>query len=316
VYVGLLADLTQAASQLDAAKGAIKGDVIYNGDVANWKKFANSLKLRIALRIYDKEDALAKQTIAALNVADLIGSNNDISRFVYSTSPYNNPQQDHFVSRNDYRISKTIVDKLKALSDPRLPVYAQLPKDTENAPDYAGGANGLYAADAMSQGLDKISLPGIYFLTPTAPAVIYSYAEVLFNLAEAAARGYISGSAETYYKQAITASFNQFGITDATAIANYLAQPAVAYNAANYKQSIGEQKWIAFFGQGLDAFAEWRRLDYPQLVAGPASVLEGKIPVRVFYPGTEQSLNGKNYKAAVANQGADLLTTKLWFDAN
>ncbi|GHT62259.1 hypothetical protein AGMMS50239_15070 [Bacteroidia bacterium] len=315
VYVGLLADLTQATTQLAAANGAVKGDVIYGGDVAKWKKFANSLKLRIALRIADKEDALAKQTIAALNVPDLIGSNAETVKVVYSTSPYNNPQQDHFVSRNDYRISKTIVDKLKALSDPRLPVYAQLPKDTESASDYAGGANGLYAADAMSQGLDKISLPGTYFLTPTAPAVIYSYAEALFNLSEAAARGYISGSAETYYKQAITASFNQFGITDATVIADYLAQPTVAYNAANYKQSIGEQKWIAFFGQGLDAFAEWRRLDYPQLVAGPASVLEGKIPTRVFYPGTEQSLNGKSYKAAVANQGPDLLTTKLWFDA-
>ncbi|GHT39739.1 hypothetical protein AGMMS49965_06610 [Bacteroidia bacterium] len=314
VYVGLLADLTQATTQLAAANGAVKGDVIYSGDVAKWKKFANSLKLRIALRISDKEEALAKSTIAALSVADLIGSNDETARFVYSTSPYNNPQQDHFVSRNDFRVSKTIVDKLTTLSDPRLPIYAQLPKD-ESVSTYAGGANGLSNGDANSQGFDKISLPGIYFLTNTAPAVIYSHAEALFNLSEAAARGYISGDAETYYKQAITASFNQFGITDATVIADYLAQPAVAYNAANYKQSIGDQKWLAFFGQGLDAFAEWRRLDYPQLVAGPASVLEGKIPTRVFYPGTEQSLNGKNYKAAVANQGADLLTTKLWFDA-
>jgi hypothetical protein len=314
VYTGLLSDLTQATTQLDAAKGAIKGDVVYGGDIAKWKKFANSLKLRIALRIADKENDLAKQTIAALNVADLIGSNAETAKFVYSTSPQNNPQQDHFVSRNDYRISKTIVNKLKTLSDPRLSVYAQLPKD-ESVTDYVGGANGLSNGDANSQGLDKISLPGTYFLTPTAPAVIYSYAEVLFNLSEAVARGYISGSAETYYKQAITASLNQFGITNATIIADYLAQPAVVYNAANYKQSIGDQKWIAFFGQGLDAFAEWRRLDYPQLVAGPASVLEGKIPVRIFYPGTEQSLNGNNYKAAVANHGADVLTTKLWFDA-
>ncbi|GHT51106.1 hypothetical protein AGMMS49982_07720 [Bacteroidia bacterium] len=315
VYVGLLGDLTQATTQLDASNGAVKGDVIYGGDVAKWKKLANSLKLRIALRIADKEDALAKTTIDALNVADLIAANDETARFVYSTSPYNNPQHDHFVSRNDYRISKTIVDKLKALNDPRLPVYAQLPKDV-SVTDYAGGANGLLAADAMSQGLDKISLPGIYFLTNTAPAVIYSHAEALFNLSEAVARGYIPGDAEDYYKQAITASFRQFGITDASVVATYLAQPAVAYNAANYKQSIGDQKWLAFFGQGLDAFAEWRRLDYPVLTPGPAAVLEGKIPTRVFYPGTEQSLNGKNYKAAVANQGEDKLTTKLWFDAN
>jgi hypothetical protein len=135
-------------------------------------------------------------------------------------------------------------------------------------------------------------------------------------LSEAAARGYISGSAEDYYNQAITASFNQFGITDASAIAAYLAQSSVKFDASLYKKSIGDQKWIAFFGQGLDAFAEWRRLDYPQLTAGPASVLGGKIPVRFFYPGTEQSLNGKNYALAVNNQGFDLLITKLWFDVN
>ena len=136
----------------------------------------------------------------------------------------------------------------------------------------------------------------------------------MFNVAEAVARGYIAGDAEALYKNAITASFNQFGITDATVIANYLNQATVKYDATNYAKSIGTQKWIAFYGQGLDAFAEWRRLDYPVLIAGPAFVLEGQIPSRFFYPGTEQSLNGTSYQAAVAAQGKDLLTTKLWFD--
>ena len=80
--------------------------------------------------------------------------------------------------------------------------------------------------------------------------------------------------------------------------------------------SIGNQKWIAFFGQGLEAFAEWRRLDYPQLQPAVAGVLNGKLPLRFIYPGTEQSLNGQNYKAAVSNKGVDMLTTKLWFDVN
>ena len=64
------------------------------------------------------------------------------------------------------------------------------------------------------------------------------------------------------------------------------------------------------------AFAEWRRLDYPQLTPAVAGVLNGQIPVRFIYPGTEQSLNGANYTKAVQHQGADLLTTKLWFDVN
>ncbi|MDR3236167.1 MAG: SusD/RagB family nutrient-binding outer membrane lipoprotein [Prevotellaceae bacterium] len=313
VYTGLLDELSQAAALLDASNGSISGDVIYKGDVAKWGKLAHSLRLRIALRIADRDDNLAKQTIASLNVADLIASNDETFQFTFGSSPQHNPQSAHFDTRDDYRISKTIVDKLITLNDPRLPVYAQLPSDTSV---YIGAGNGLSNSAAQNQGLSKTSLPGAYFLQPNAPAVIYSYSEVLFNLAEAVARTYISGNAEDYYKQAITASLNQFKITNATDINTYLAQPSVQYDAANYKRAIGEQKWIALFGQGPEAFTELRRLDYPQLTAGPASVLEGKIPVRFFYPGTEQSLNKDNHAAAVASQGVDLLTTKLWFDVN
>ncbi|HEY6901848.1 MAG TPA: SusD/RagB family nutrient-binding outer membrane lipoprotein, partial [Puia sp.] len=118
------------------------------------------------------------------------------------------------------------------------------------------------------------------------------------------------------YKKAVLASLDQYGIKDATVTGNYLGQAAVQYNSANYKKSIGDQKWIALFGQGLEAFAEWRRLDYPQLAPAVAGTLGGKMPVRFIYPGSEQSLNGASYKKAVDHQGADLLTTKLWFDKN
>lgn len=323
VYLGILADLAEAQSLLDASKNPttgdfiykIIGDVVYNGDISKWKKFVNSLRLRIALRISDREADLAKQTIAAVvaDPAGLISSNNETFKFVYASSPQQNPAAAWFETRDDYRISKTIVDKLYELSDPRLPVYAQLPSDT-SVDRYVGAANGLSNSDANNQGFAKTSKPGTYFLKSESPAVIFSYAEVLFGLSEAVARGFISGDAETYYKQAVTASLNQFGITDATIVADYLNQAKVKYDTSNYKKSIGEQKWIAFFGQGLDAFAEWRRLDYPELKPGSATVLEGQMPLRFFYPGTEQSLNGKSYKAAVANQGEDLLTTRLWFD--
>jgi hypothetical protein len=313
VYAGLQADLDEALTLLHPDAGNISGDIAYGGDIARWRKLATSLKLRIALRTADREPDRAKQLIAAISLTELIGSNDETFRFVYTSSPYNNPQHEHFVTRNDYRISKTVVDRLKALNDPRLPVYADLPVDA-SVSDYAGGANGLSSGDASSQGFDRISLPGKYFISPASPAVFYSYAEVLFNLAEAAERGYIGGSADDYYRRAIEASFGQFGITDADVLRTYLAQPSVQYDAANWKKSLGEQKWIAFFGQGPDAFAEWRRLDFPQLTAGPASVLSGQMPLRLFYPGTEQSLNGKNREEAVARQGEDLLTSRLWFD--
>jgi len=316
VYTGLLEDLKQAQSLLSTANGTVTGDLAYKGDIAKWKKLVNSLRLRIALRISDKEPALAKQAAieATSDAAGLISSNAETFQFVYTSSPQQNPASAWFETRDDYRISKTLVDKLTDLSDPRLPVYAQLPSDA-TVGKYVGGANGLSNSDANSQGFAKTSKPGTYFLTSASPAVIASYSETLFNLSEAVARGYIAGDAEQFYKSAITASLNQFGITNATAIANYLNQPSVQYDATNYAKSIGTQKWIAFFGQGLDAFAEWRRLDYPVLTAGPATVLDGQIPSRFFYPGTEQSLNGASYQAAIAAQGKDLLTTKLWFDA-
>nr|WP_315244857.1 SusD/RagB family nutrient-binding outer membrane lipoprotein [uncultured Flavobacterium sp.] len=316
VYTGLLEDLKQAQSLLNTSNGAVIGDLSYKGDITKWKKLVNSLRLRIALRISDREPVLAKQAAidATADAGGLISSNNDIFKFTYTSSPQQNPASAWFETRDDYRISKTVVDKLYELSDPRLPVYAQLPSDA-SVGKYVGGGNGLSAAAANAQGLAKTSKPGTYFLTSQSPAVFATYSETLFNLAEAVARGYISGDAEQYYNDAITASFNQFGITNATTISNYLNQAIVKYDAGNYAKSIGTQKWIAFFGQGLDAFTEWRRLDYPVLIAGPATVLDGKIPSRFFYPGTEQSLNGASYQAAVAGQGKDLLTTKLWFDA-
>lgn len=315
VYTGLLEDLKQAQSLLGSANGTVIGDLAYKGNIAKWKKLVNSLRLRIALRISDKEPALAKQAVidATTDAGGLISSNSETFQFIYTSSPQQNPASAWFETRDDYRISKTIVDKLYELSDPRLPVYAQLPSDA-SVGKYVGGANGLSNSDANSQGFAKTSKPGTYFLTSQSPAVFFAYSEVLFDLSEAVARGYITGDAEQLYKNAITASLNQFGITDATVVSNYLNQTVVKYDATNYAKSIGTQKWIAFFGQGLDAFAEWRRLDYPQLAAGPATVLDGQIPSRFFYPGTEQSLNGTSYQAAIGIQGKDLLTTKLWFD--
>lgn len=317
VYEGLLSELKIAVAALESTGKPISGDVIYNGNIDEWKKFGNALRLRIAFRIADREPDLAKTEIAdALGGGiGVIGSNAETAQLIYGDAPQQNPASAWFDTRDDYRISKTIVDKLYALNDPRLPVYASKPTDL-SVTNYVGVPNGLTTSDASNLGLAKTSKPGAYFLAPHAPAVIFSYSEALFYQAEAVARGFISGDAAGLYNQAITASLNQYGITDATVVGQYLAQTDVAYNAANYKKSIGDQKWIALFGDGLESFAEWRRLDYPELTPGPAAVLEGKIPVRFIYPGTEQSLNGDNYKKAVASQGADLPTTKLWFDVN
>ncbi|MBO9619854.1 MAG: SusD/RagB family nutrient-binding outer membrane lipoprotein [Niabella sp.] len=318
VYFGLLDELKTAAAALNASAGTISGDPLYGGNLTNWKKFANALRLRIALRIADREPQKAQAVIAEVTAdpSTLINSNAETAQLKYDQSPLQNPVAAWFSTRDDYRIGKTIVDRLYALNDPRLPVYADKPTDP-SVTKYVGVPSGLTNSDANNLGFAKTSKPGLTFFRSDAnPAVIMSYAEILFDRAEAVARGFISGDANNLYQQAITASFNQYQITDNTVINNYLGQPTVSYDPSNFKKSIGEQKWIALYGQGLEAFAEWRRLDYPQLTAGQAGVLDGKIPVRFIYPGTEQSLNGTNYKAAVAAQGTDNLLTKMWFDVN
>lgn len=315
VYFGILNDLKTAKAALDPAGKTIGGDIIYSGNIARWKKLANSLRLRIALRIADKEPAKSKvvlDEIAAEGDA-YISDNADNAQLIYLTSPQQNPVSALFETRDDYRVSKTLVDKLFALNDPRLPIYASKTQ-TSTPEEYIGVPNGSTNSEASALGFAKTSKPGAYFLLPQAPAVIFNYAELLFDRAEAAARGFTTENAADLYKQAITASLKQYGIGDAS-ITPYLAQASVQYDASNYKKSIGEQKWIALFSEGLEAWAERRRLDYPQLSASVNTVLNGQIPVRFIYPGTEQSLNGQNYKNAVSSQGADLLTTKLWFDA-
>jgi hypothetical protein len=314
VYLGLLNDLATAQAALDPAGKPIQGDVIYGNSIASWKKFANSLRLRIAMRISDREPELSKQVISAIQTEGLgyISSNAENAQLVYKASPNQNPVSRIFETRDDHRVSKTITDRLSALNDPRLAIYADRATETQL---YTGVPNGLLTGDAANLGLTRTSKPGAYFRLPSAPAVIMTYAEVLFDRAEAAARGFTTENAAELYRQAVEASLMQYGISTAN-IATYLSSPAVQYDAANYKKSIGDQKWIALFGQGLEAFAEWRRLDYPQLSPAVAGALNGQMPKRFIYPGTEQSLNPEGYQAAVANQGPDLLTTKLWFDVN
>lgn len=314
VYEGLLNDLERAEKLLDSNGKPIDGDLIYNGDIRLWKKLANSFRLRIALRIADQEPEKAKSVVNEINSTEenFINSNIENAQLTYLSSPNDNPLTDMFLTRDDYRISQTIVDKLTALKDPRLAIYADPTKDPDSE-DYIGVPNGLLNGDASDLGASKTSKPGAYFLTPDGSAIILSYAEVLFNRAEAAARGFTHETPSDLYAQAITASLKQYGI-EQNEINDYLAQPGLEYAENNFRKSIGEQKWIALFGQGLEAFVEWRRLDYPKLQPAVAGVLEGKMPRRFTYPGTEQSLNQESYQKSIKQQGEDLLTTQLWFD--
>jgi hypothetical protein len=312
IYAGMLNELEAAAGMIDVGAGTFgAGDLIYNGDAAAWRKFANSLRLRLAMRMSEVDPGAAEAEFAAALAAGVFESNADNAQLVYGGPPSENPIHENFHEggRFDHVISATMVDTLKSLNDPRLAVYATVAPDDG---EYRGMPNGL----ANDHGIvfSTLSRIGDYFLEPTAPAVLQSYSEVLFLQAEAAERGWIAGDAGTLYRAAITASLAQYGITGEP-VATYLTQPAVVYTpGAAGLQQIAIQKWIALFMNGPEAYAEWRRTGYPQLTVVPQSVNGDLIPVRVFYPSSEQAYNNASLQAAITQNGGDDLNDPVWWD--
>jgi hypothetical protein len=311
VYAGLLEDLRLANEKLVVGGPAISGDILFAGNIMRWKKMANSLRLKLANRQAAKKTAESRAIMAQI-LADpakypIFTSNQDYAVLNHSNVlPSNNEWHQVMIQggRTDWNISKTLTDKLNALGDTRVTVYAE--KNSSGA--YEGHANGLPDGIATTY-LGKSSDLGVYFLRTTTPSVIMSYAELLFVLAEAAFDGDIAGDAQEYYEKGIQASFGQYGLTMP---ADYLAKAGPAT-----KESIMTQKWIALFGQGLEAWTEYRRTGYPVLPpADPRAVFlnDGVLPTRLQYPGTEYSLNKANVEAGIAlNAGPDNMKTKLWW---
>lgn len=316
IYNGLFADLAQANSEIDpAGVGFATGDLMYDGDMALWRRFANSLRLRLAIHLSNADPTKAASEAAAAVTAGVFTSNADNAQLMYlATSPNRNPIYNDAQSRDDYGMSKTYVDSLISWNDPRLPVFAQInPAGT----GYEGLPNGLN--DGEGTPIVNISRIGAYWReTPNAPMHLLTYSEVLFLQAEARERGWLTTgpTADSLYADAIRASMEQYGITDTAVVNAYLAQPSVQYvPGTTGLTQIAYQKWVSMFMQGMEAWTEWRRTQVPALVPGPRAVLSS-LPERLPYDDAEAVLNKANLDAAVAAQGfgaGNNLTTPLWF---
>jgi hypothetical protein len=271
IYNGILADLETAAEIIGTTNETVSGDILYGGRIANWEKFANSLRLRYLMRISDRVDVSTEMEQMMENPAlyPIFESNTDNAQLTY-TKVYPNQFPLHTSrvgSFDEFRLSRHLGDTLLWLDDPRIKVFSRPTAATENLDEaqqvYAGVPNGLDDVTALTYngGAQFVSRVGKTFfedaITDVGIAVargnIMTYAELQFILAEAAQKNLISGSAQDYYEEGISAGFSMFATELPPA---YLTSPNVAFNDATALQQIGLQKWIAFYFNGIEAWID------------------------------------------------------------
>lgn len=356
IYQRILSELEEANSLIGSTTENVEGDILFQGDLMKWRKFANSLRLRLHMRLSDRIDpSVAMQEILANPEAHpIIESNEENAALQYLSDVPN--QHDLYTTRagsfDEYRLSKHMEDVLKNYNDPRLFAYAQ-PTTASDAgmvgdpSDYSGVPNGLAdesaleyspSGDPSKGGSNYLSRAGLLFSCSACSslaspigyqAIIISYSEVQFVLAEAREKGIINiGDAETYYLNGIKGSFNYYEarlrvanlnpIADVVqSPANYYVQPEVVYAGTNMEklEKIGMQKWLSLYFNGMEAWYDWRRTGIPSITPGPAAFVP-TVPVRFMYPTSVQALNKENYDIAIDNQGEDRITTRVWWDVD
>lgn len=321
IYLDLLKEFKEASAQITES---MPNDPLFDGDSDKWQRWSNTLRAIVALRLSGTSEAAAgKAAFAEAVAAGLMETNADDAAFPYqAVQAFESPWYTNYRSRYDYGVSKTMIDKLKLLGDPRISIFARSP------------ANAAGTYEGVPYGINHQYTAGDYSLigtTPAAqdfPAALTTYAQTCFMMAEAALIGWIPGGDATmieWYNNGIAASLEKWhalaGKTIAEVdIAAYQAGLNVILTpiqtAAVKLERIQTQKWLNFYlGNGYEAWAEWRRTGYPVLLPAPDAVnVGGQIPRRQCYIGTERDLNKANYDAALAAQGPDELSTPVWWD--
>lgn len=332
IYADILDELKAAGDTLikyQAETTFGKADIIYAGSNQKWAKFANSLRLRFATRIKEKNQALYKEHFEDALDKGVFTGNGDNAAFKYSTtSPNEAPLYRATVTANrkDFAISNIFTDLLQGnnpilpVADPRLPIYA-LPASTTNT--YVGLPYGLANDQAGKFAATGVSLPGSVINAANYAEVLMEYAEVEFLISE------YNGWSQSNYVSGVRASLEKWGVS-ADDVTTYLA----SLPAAN-QQNVLTQKYIALYMQGLESWSEYRRTGYPDFLVKEGDIVfqgaiegeevtyrfeplfgDGGVPSRLYYPTKEQNVNQANYQQALSVQGNDKIETKLWVFKN
>lgn len=308
VYAGLIASVTSAVNSIDpSAPGFTSGDILFEGDMASWEAFGNAMLIRLGMRVGNASAVAAgfSGTLPTSDVMLVFGANQDVANPFY--------QDKEISKRDDFRISAELVTAMEDQNDPRLAMYAMPAPGTadENGENgqIIGMPYGLADGPAFTLKNSTSDIHTNIEDVATAPAYLFTMAELEFFRAEALVRNYIStGSDAAAFASAIDHSLRQWGVPTA----GFGASIPYGTTEAEKLEAIGTQKWIALYTNGVEAFAEWRRLDFPVLEpsANMAPGVTG-IPVRMLYPTTEDGTNGDNLAAV----GEVSLSTRVGWDS-
>lgn len=331
IYLSILNELKAAGEQITGSTAAVQNDIVYNGNMQQWKRAINTLSLRVLMSMSLKENDTRYEI--KRRFAEIV---NNPSQYPVFTSNSDNAQLKFYdlqsnrypyFNNNDIQtanyMEESFVNLLKSLRDTRLfsfadkaPKFASLPATDFNA---YGGAKGSAPvnennARTVAGEVSKIN-PRFYNNPVNEPSIALGYAELQFILAEGVTRGWISGNAGDYYQKGIQASMLFYNIDQAT-INTYLAQSAVQLTAGNALQNIITQKYIAsFMNSGWQPFYEQRRTGFPVFDVSGSGVLNNKvIPKRWMYPQSELQLNQQNVSAAITRQypNGDNINGIMW----
>lgn len=337
IYTSLIDSLTAASNMIETGSPALpSGDLIYGGDMSNWKAFANALKMRVAMRMSDQmPDAAATAIDEAIQAGPFEGNGESAVIPFGSSQPYTNPMwaQYEIEGRDDWAAPHGIVGVMNGNEDPRRSAFFADADADSAGNQYNGFPYGLNQGPAQSLFTNPdrdFSRPGPGVRgSASEPAILMLYDEVLFIKAEAALRSdmnvpSITESPEQLYQDAITASVTHWTGSDAgvSTLLSNLDMPGDS--GFEVDQDLAVQKWIAQYMQGVQGWSTWRRTDFQGVLqippGNPGQDEFGRdIAVRMSYPTDEATLNGENLTAAVNNMlggngGADTQGTLLWWD--
>ncbi|PQJ77314.1 SusD/RagB family nutrient-binding outer membrane lipoprotein [Polaribacter glomeratus] len=312
---GVLDNLDKGIAAINAYAGSIplEGDILYNGNLDAWVKFANSLKIKYLIRISGKVNVSA-QLQAIFTSGNYIKNNAENAIFDFTNSEPNSFRlaQLRVGDFNNFVLSKTMEEVLTDLNDIRISTFFR-PFSNSTSNQFNGLINGINSS-TTSIALSEYSLSGAIFRedTSTLDANFITAWETNFLLAEAAEKGFITTNAETLYSTAVAQAFEYW---NTNLPVTYLATKA-NYNAigTSHLQQIITQKWIASVLNGYEGWIEFRRTGFPALKNVSASLNNGKIPVRMPYPAEAASLNSENYKIAETATNGNSLDVKVWWN--